>query len=318
MDKRVVVFSQGGVNIGDAFVTLGLEYIMKKTIGNSEIYVIGSPYSSMGYLSERFWYNILRKLIPSKIRENIVYRITRETVSNVFEYIKYLNNIDYIVLGGCILTHYFVRKDLRFLLEIKDKTKILLIGVGGEVYTRREIEESKKFLSKLKPHLIVTRDPAAYQLYNKYATYSWDGIDNAFFVSDAFKPPKLNLKYIIVNFDHISEPQISNPNDLPIVRMHNLTKGIPKKWLKQENIFISDYPEDYLTIIANAEYIHTDRIHTAIVAEAYNRPYKYYGKSYKYYGKNVRTKILEKIKDKDLDSEKRKELDFIREVISHE
>jgi len=305
--RNVVIFSQGIANIGDAFVTFGLKYIIKETLKPDKIYVVGSPYGSAVQYPEKKYYNILRMFVPSGVRQKVIYKMMRNSISTAFEYVQFLEDINYIVLGGCFLTSYYTQKDLKFLLEIKDKSRILFIGVGGENYTKYEVEEVRKFLSKLRPYLLVTRDSLAYQLYNHYAMYSYNGIDNAFFVSDIFSPPKLKTRYIILNFDHSKEPEVQNPENLPLIRMHNNIKAVPKKWLKQKNFFVSDYPENYLTLIANADYIYTDRIHTSVVAEAYR-------KQYKYYGKNVRTEILKRIIGKKLQVEKKLELKFIKSV----
>jgi hypothetical protein len=313
--RRVVIFSQGVANIGDALTALCLKYLAKVTIRNSEVYVTGSPYGCVIHTSKRLYYDISRRFIPSKVREEITFRTGRGLVSDAFELIRYLKGVSWVIAGGCFLTRYYIRKDLRFLSELGDNTKILLIGIGGEAYTKHEIEESRRFLSKLRPHLLVTRDSLAYRLYHRYALHSYDGLDSVFFVSDLFNPPKSDKRYIIANFDDLREPEIPNPENLLTVRMHNTVKGVPRKWLKQENFFISDYPEDYLTLIANAEFIHTDKIHTSVVAEAYKRPYRYYGEGCKDLGKSERAKILRRVEGKDLEAEKRKELDFIKSVV---
>ena len=314
-NEIAVLYLQGKTNMGDAFVALGLEFIVRKVLKNTIIHRACSPYGAVGYLPERSYYSLLRKVVPLRIREKIAYKYTRG-ISQAFEYVQYIDKLKYIVLGGCILTQYYVKKDLRFLLKLKNRVKVLMIGVGGESYTRHEIEEVKKFLSELKPYLIVTRDPYAYELYSEYAEFAYDGIDNAYFVSDAFTPPRLNIRYIILNFDHMREPDIQNPENLPIIRIHNTTKGIPRKWLRQQNFFVSDNPEDYLTLIANAEFVHTDRIHTSVVARSYNRPYKYYGVCYKYLGKDVRSSILKRIEDSNLTLEKIREIRFIMETLN--
>ena len=313
-NEITVLYLQGKSNIGDTFVVIGLEFIVKKVLKSTIIHRACSPYGTVGYLTERSYYSLLRKVVPLRIREKIVYKYTRG-ISQAFEYVQYIDKLKYIVLGGCILTQYYVKKDLRFLLKLRNRAKILMIGVGGENYTGYEIEEVKKFLSELRPYLIVTRDPYAYELYSEHAEFAYNGIDNAYFVSDAFVPPRLNIRYIILNFDHMREPDVPNPENLPIIRIHNTTKGIPRKWLRYSNFFVSDYPEDYLTLIANAEFIYTDRVHTAVVAIAYNRPYKYYGVQYKHLGKQIRASIIKRVEGKDLKLEKEKELKFIAEVL---
>jgi uncharacterized protein YneF (UPF0154 family) len=316
MDKKIaLLYLHGKNNIGDAFVALGLEYIsrkvLKKALDNVAIVKSGSPYGAIGYIPSSLYYSPLKRIIPQKLRERLNYTFTRGRVAQAFEYIPFIDGLKYVIIGGCFLTHYYVKRDLQFLLKLKDKVKILMIGVGGENYSEHEVEEVRKFLSKLRPYLVVTRDTYAYKFYSEYAEFAYDGIDNAYFVSDAFIPPKLNIKYIVINLDHLNMKRlnINIPMGLDIVKLHNITKAFHKRWLKEQNFFISDYPEDYLTLIANAELVYTDRIHTAVVAKSYGRPYQYLGSS-------IRKAILEKVRGKDLTKLKQDELRFISEVLS--
>ncbi|RLI81245.1 MAG: hypothetical protein DRP01_11105 [Archaeoglobales archaeon] len=110
---------------------------------------------------------------------------------------------------------------------MKDKIDILLIGIGSKSYTRAEVDAVRKFLIKLRPRLLVTRDLIAFSLYKDFVEHSFNGIDPAFYVSDVFKLPKLQPDHVLLNFDHINEPKIDFQETL-LVRTHNLTKGFPK------------------------------------------------------------------------------------------
>ena len=112
------------------------------------------------------------------MREKITYRIKRGRVSNAFEYIRYLplRENRTIILSGCMLTYYYVNKDLKFLLDMKDKIDILLIGIGSKSYTRAEVDAVRKFLIKLRPRLLMARDLIAFSLYKDFAEHSFNGI----------------------------------------------------------------------------------------------------------------------------------------------
>lgn len=312
--RKVIIFRPGIANIGDEFITIGTEYVIKNVFGSGEkILKIYSPYGSSVFQSP-LPFDTLRSIahviIPTSLREKLSYKVTRDSIPEAMNICKYLTLEDYdaIIVSGCFLTSYYVHKDLRFLLDIKDKIDILFIGVGGGSYSYDEIYAVESFLRKLKPKILVTRDSRAFQLYKDLAEHSYSGLDLAFYVSDAFEPPKLKVNYVIFNFDHHREPKINLPANAVIVRTHNSIKSIKKHWLKEKNFFISDNPYDYLTIIANAKEVHTDRVHTAVVATSY-------GVKWKFYDKTVRELILERVKNRDLRREKKEMIEFIKESI---
>lgn len=290
MVKKVIIFRPGIANIGDEFITIGAEYVVKEVWGSVEILKIYSPYGSSIFqssLSFGMLKNIVHAIISPSLKERLSYKVTRGNTLKVFEYVKYLplEDYDFIVI-------------------------ILFIGVGGESYTPNGINAVKTFLRKLKPKLLVSRDPIAFQLYKDLAKQSFNGLDLAFYVSDLFKPSKLKLDYIILNFDYHRVPKINLPANTTIVRMHNSTKIIKRYWYKEKNFFISDNPYDYLTLIANAKEVHTDKIHTAVAAASY-------GVKWRFHGKTIRKHILEKIKGKNLEREKKEMLKFIKQAINN-
>jgi len=294
-------------NIGNGFIDIGLEWIIKECCPHAEVIRVGTPRILPSVLEGTSWRTFLpRKLLPQSIREVLRRRLIMEA-KIPFEYAQYIGNIDIVFVGGNIFTGY-IDIFIPLLLRLKEKgSKIVLCGVGGDTYSSIEQKESRAFLAKLKPDIFISRDLISYQLYSNFGKYSWNGIDCAYFVSEAYQSIKIKKNYIVANFDNIKEPNIPNPENLPIVRTHH-TYFIKREWVKQSNFFISDFPEDYLNMYANAQLIFTDRIHTSVVAKAYGRPYRFFGKT-------KRISVLERVEGKSLQKEKQEEIKFLKDAL---
>jgi hypothetical protein len=93
---------------------------------------------------------------------------------------------------------------------ISQGTKIILLGVACMRYEEEFILMYQKFLKKVHPYLLISRDEETYQRLGEYADYSYNGIDLAFFIPEYFPLKGLDNidPYVVFNFDKTPEPQI--------------------------------------------------------------------------------------------------------------
>jgi hypothetical protein len=154
--------------------------------------------------------------------------------------------------------------------------KIVFNGCAGCFNTDDEVNRFKEFLKKINVIGFISRDSVAYNNFKECFPISYDGLDCAFFLSDAFNPLSLTLKdYVVYTFDNIPEPNITN-NKRIIRAHHNVFKffsssylDIKRKYmisnfLKHPDTLVSNLPDDYLNLYANTYATYTDRIHACI------------------------------------------------------
>lgn len=183
-------------NIGNGFFSLGVEYVLKKILGERQVTVVSD------YQTYTTGYG--KRLFPHKKQ---------------LEYIKYLD-VDYIVLAGPVLSKYFLPlwKDILLYLQKKGIGYVLL-SAGTMKLDDVSRNDIKEFFKKCPPYILSSRDTSVYNEFGEYALNSYDGICFSFFVSDYYSPSTLSGlgDYIICNFDKISEPKLridnSNKND---------------------------------------------------------------------------------------------------------
>jgi hypothetical protein len=86
---------------------------------------------------------------------------------------------------------------------------VAFIGSGLFEYSQAEIQVCREFLKENPPFLFMARDSETYRHFSELAEHSYDGIDCAFFLPQAFTPTGLGLPpYIALNFDKAPEPYI--------------------------------------------------------------------------------------------------------------
>jgi len=271
--KRIVYW--GGCwtnNIGNAFIDYGAIYTIKKACPDADIHLT-SEFSRWLYLANR---QDLNKDI------NITGLIT----------------MDYLVFSGSALTSEATETLGPTLAKLSKRgVKIILNGCGGSEYEKSEIEDFKKLLERIKVYGFISRDRFAYQSYKDCCSNSFDGIDCAFFLPEAFHPAPLSFEeFVVFNFDYIKEPDIP-VNNKRIIRSHHdsyryfpdsiranstflgFDRKIPfmhisSPWsgginFKHSDVLISDLPDDYLNLYANASAVYSDRVHTCVATLAF-------------------------------------------------
>lgn len=301
MTKKLVQFMWWSTNIGNDFINLGTQYMVEKAIEQSEMDIEHHLVSSYLYnilnmtlslskkdLSKKVPLEI-RKKIPKKIRiffkKNLFKLDIRQYNShrvqnswNIIEFVK----ADYYVIPGMLFDPTILRVMEKTLLKFSYRGKIMLLGVGGETYSQKEMNKTVEILKKIKPYVLISRDKKTFQAYGSYAEHAYNGVDMGFYLKKLYKPIKIEEKYIVFCFDKVKAPQIETK--YPIINTHHYVRldmhpELLLKYLKEKNLFLSDNPYDYLILYANANEVHTDRVHACVASMTYDTPCRLYYKT---------------------------------------
>lgn len=269
-------------NIGNGFIDLGAEETIKRAMPQDaqliKVSQCANFAASMGktfLLKEKpvvnwLWVNMMQKF-ASRIHDKSYKTISTLDVESVPRLMKF----DYMIIPGCVLTIPFFTIYGKLLQDkVNEGCKLIFLGASGNFYTDYEINLVSKYLCELNPLVIMTRDSVAYDKYKKFSQYSYNGIDNVFFVN-LLNLPKLKTtvsRYSIVN---IEEPKHKKIKEQIVHQLKNEHKNIiytnhkPFPYSKvsklvKEGVMVSDYPLDYLLLYKNADEVFSDRIHACI------------------------------------------------------
>ena len=245
-------------NIGNAFVNIGTEVIVRSIFGDCDII-----YSAD--VANKWFFGV-----PTESGKYVI---------NSFNISKYMD-VDLVVWGGMILTRYnFELAEPIFMEFNKKEIPILFIGAGADEYTKEEADYVAGILEKIKYIGIITRDDKTYDLFSQFDFLQWKivkGIDAAFFVSE-YKIPELNLEpYDVECFDRINVPYIEHNNKRVITTHHDCFGRLPLRYIYNEDTLISELPYDYLTLYKNVDITYTERVHACIVTLAYGHRARLY------------------------------------------
>ena len=187
--KVALVAGFWGQNIGNAFFNLGGKWILEQVFRGYRVeFIQDQPgYRTPGYA---IW----------KRQEN---------PKNDLGLLKHIE-ADYLVLQGPMLTVNFRRLWEDTFRRLHEKgTKIILLSAAMFQYTSEEIALNRQFLREYPPYIICTRDSRTYEAFKDCATFTYNGIDSAFFVPEVYEPFHLDIEpFVCVNFDRYPEPAI--------------------------------------------------------------------------------------------------------------
>lgn len=316
---KISILVTGGswvTNIGNAFLDIGSIQSIKQAVPNAEVYLYSVINRWTFYKIDGFMQKIL---IKKNVKENM------------FDMYKYIN-VDFVVQQGAFLGIDWFDVHGEILLSMVKKGAKFIINGGGmtdETYgDKKKIEKTRKYLEKLKPYVFISRDEETYEAFKDIAEYSYNGIDCAFFINDAYIPPSLKIEpYIVLNFDKSPEPsleELSIDNKMKIVRVHHspwYNFKMLKYYYFSKNVLFSDVPYDYLTIYANAYATYSDRVHACVVTLTYGNKARLFNTTprsgiFERLGITNITKELIKIKKEKLEEEKRKQIAFLKKILN--
>lgn len=246
-------------NIGNSFYNIGMLWLLRDVLGEKNVHFIPDP-PQVNWPRLKSDYSLIDKL-----------------------------EIDLYIISGPIFGYGIAQIYSNIFDRITRKGgKIGFVSVGAVDYTEDEANFVATFLSKYNVSFIFTRDNETYNLYkNKLEAYVYDGLCTSMFLNDAITPPKVKEDYVVMNFPYWYEPVIKNIDGQwlvekrPILSRQNEILGYPivrlqsagiipnfrllktdKFLYTRNNMYYSDLPYGYLSIIKSAKYIFSDRVHT--------------------------------------------------------
>ncbi|WP_458449408.1 polysaccharide pyruvyl transferase family protein [Fibrobacter sp.] len=282
-------------NIGNGFIDLGAEATIKAAMPqNAEIVKLSQCANFAASMGRTFalkenpiinwlWVRIMQKF-AKKLHDRSYSAVS---TLDVFSPAK-IAKLDYLILPGCVLTvPFFVIYGK--LLEEKSAQgcKLIFLAASGNHYTKNEIKVVSKWLEKLRPWAISTRDSIAYEHYAKFSDRSYNGIDNVFFVNrlGLEKTATTIDSYVVLNFDEPKHNAIKKKLEKSLAGQNIVyTDHKPYPYskvsdLSKRNVMCSDYPLDYLFIYRNAVETHSDRVHACIPTLSFGNAAQLYSES---------------------------------------
>ena len=318
-ESTQIVHNGGGwiLNIGNAFIDLGSMHSLKQASDDVDI-----------HLSSVFgrW---MSHHIESGISNRLLNRYP--DVQNAYD-IRRSFDADYVIqAGACLSEHWFKTYGQSLVNGKEGGADIIIYGAGASEnnYSEEAITKTRDWLKQLEPYAFISRDQQSYEAFADIAEHSYNGIDCGFFVADAFDPAPFDEdEYVAVNFDKKPEPEI-NTVDKKIARthhsflfnfaLHKYPKMI-KEYYGQENTLVSDVPDDYLNVYANAESTVSDRVHACVATYAFGNPARlvHETKRASLFERIGIDSISEEFVEPDLDrlqEEKKEQIDFMSEIL---
>jgi len=324
--KRITILQNGGgwtTNIGNAFIDLGsMECLSGAAIKAN----IKANIHLTSVLGRWIFYQVSRGIKGYLLKQ------PGET-KNVFNLQNYAK-IDYVVQWGAFLSKHWFQLHGEILSKLSKKGIKIIVnggGMGENAGSEEEIEKTRECLRKLSPYAFVSRDRKTFDSFEDLAEYSYNGIDCAFWVSDAYIPLKLDMpEYIVLNFDKQPEPEeLSADKNKLIIRTHHAIWHnfafsqyfkMKKNYYDRKNTLISELPCDYLNLYANASATYSDRVHACVATLSYGNPARLFGNPsrallFEKIGASEITHKMIRPNLEKIEKEKQKQVDFLAEIL---
>lgn len=292
-------------NIGNGFFSLGVEYALRKILGEKNVTVVSDLQTYTTSYGKRLYVD-----------------------KHQLEYISALD-VDYIVLAGPVLSKYFLClwKDILIKLQQR-KIGYIILSAGTMKLSDEDKDEIVSFFRTCPPYALSSRDEKVYNEFGSFAKHAYNGICFSFFAPDYYSATSLNelAPYMIYNFDKINEPKIwkedgnkesyskqfefkgslyniayprwltaisaktdrftdalvyimsffpakkrkNTLGEYKIIRTdHRFHPHFRRRIYQQCNSYVADLPYGYLNLYANAELTLSDRVHACAVTLAF-------------------------------------------------
>ncbi len=151
----------------------------------------------------------------------------RGNPSNAFPLIASLD-VDYLVLQGPLFTTTFASIWRDSLTQLRKRgTELILLGSAFHRYDQAEQELARAFLEEIEPLAVVTRDEVTYRSLCEWDINCHNGIDSAFALPHAYRPPVVRIdgEYVALTFDRYPEPWFSLVTTGSSSRHDDLVRG---------------------------------------------------------------------------------------------
>ena len=258
--KIAAIMSSGGLNQGNDFINFGGQTVVERLNPESEIE----------------YFEFYDSCLPQWKTKEI---FTQSTI----DYIR--NNFDIIYMfqgsGGSPVIRDSVFKPVN---DIGLPIIVLGLGCGG-VYDSGEMQAMNDIHNLCNVKKLITRDSKAYGFLEDN-TKAYSGIDLAFFAKDTIKPRKENsgANYAVVNYEpHGLPTELSGAYDLK----KQLEEHYDPVYIVENNVNPSDtridnfvqigYAKELWNFYANASYVVTTRVHSAICCVSSGVKFTYLG-----------------------------------------
>ncbi len=258
--KIAAIMSSGGLNQGNNFINFGGQTVVERL----------NPDATIEY------FEFYDSCLPQwKTREIF----TKSTIN----YIK--SNFDLIYMfqgsGGSPMIRDYVFKPIN---EIGLPIIVLGLGCGG-TYDQGEIQAINDIHNLSNVKKLITRDAKSYG-FLKDNTKAYSGIDLAFFARDTIKPRTEggDENYAVVNYEpHGLPTELNGAYDLK----QQLEQHYDKVYIVENNVNPSNrsidnfvqigYARELWNFYANASYVITTRVHSAICCVTSGVKFTYLG-----------------------------------------
>lgn len=260
---KPVILYYGGcwpTNIGNAFIDIGAQALLRHAVPEATV-LIASEAPRWFFSNPKAQ---VRRTLMSKRRGPTP---AAENALDIAEHVV----CDLVVFSGMAMCDEFVRVNGPTIRALRRRgIPIFLMGTGGDHYTPEEKASFGAFLEDVQPVAFISRDRESFQTYRDFVSNSHGGIDCGFFVALGYDPPKLDLEpYVVMNFDTTTEPDIA-VSGLRVIRTNHCCWGpVPEAVAAVEDMLVSDLPEDYLALYAQAACTYSDRVHACVATLAY-------------------------------------------------
>lgn len=234
-------------NIGNAYYNLGALKLLKDIFGNEAAYLIPDPPG---------W---------------------RHSVSDDFDLISRLD-VDLVLFGGPIMNLRLPKVLGRTLMRLQSKGKSWgFLSAGMALYDWCEVEALIPIMKKNPPICCFTRDRRTFEFFSPHLTHCFDGICTSAFLSQCQSVPSLDHSpYVIANLDSKTRDKVAveaiaeeglGGHDVVWISSESIESGT-KSLFKRSNSYHSDLPYGYMSLMAGAACVFSDRVHTCAAALA--------------------------------------------------
>jgi hypothetical protein len=248
-------------NIGNSFYNIGMLWLLRNIYGEKSVHFVPDP-PQVNWSRLNGDYGLIARL-----------------------------EIDLFIISGPILGYGIEKIYSKIFDEITAKGKqIGFVSAGSVRYTEDEAKFVASFLRKYNVKFVFTRDSETYRLYkDKLNAFIYDGLCTSMFLNDAITPPDINEDYVVTNFPYWHEPLLARVGErwligrnrgivlrqqnevdgLPIVRLQSAGSVPNFRFLRTSkllytrgNMYYSDLPYGYLSILKSAKFVFSDRVHS--------------------------------------------------------
>jgi hypothetical protein len=307
---RILYYGAGWpTNIGNAFIDLGAMALLHAAV----------PEAAVAFASE----------MPRWFFGHADRRETRfgrrgggRAMDNALD-VASITECDLVVFAGMALCEEFIRVNGPTIHRLSGRgVPVLLLGVGADTYSNQEQRVFGEFLDQIRPIGFVSRDDPSYERFAGFAARARRGIDCAFFLPEAYRPfPLATPRFVVAAFDLMPEPALDLQGRSLFRAHHDCWGPVRKAYLAHPNTLISDIPHDYLAVYANADEVHSDRVHACVAALAYGRKARLYhdtrrGALFEAVGAPAIRKELTELDRDTLGKKKAEQVEFVRELLT--